>query len=70
MRTIRVTGKGQIRVHPDMTRIMITLMDRYKDYSEALRHSAEDTESLRDILNGLGFERSDLKTLHFHADLW
>ena len=29
MRTIRVTGKGQIRVHPDMTRIMITLMDRY-----------------------------------------
>lgn len=68
MRTIRVTGKGQIRVHPDMTRIMITLKDRYKDYSEALRHSAEDTESLRDILNGLGFERSDLKTLHFDVE--
>ncbi len=29
MRTIRVTGKGQIRVHPDMTKIMITLKDRY-----------------------------------------
>ena len=25
MRTIRVTGKGQIKVHPDMTRIVITL---------------------------------------------
>ena len=29
MRTIRVTGKGQIKVHPDMTRIMITLEGTY-----------------------------------------
>ncbi len=25
MKTIRVTGKGQMKVHPDMTRIAITL---------------------------------------------
>ena len=68
MKTIRVTGKGQIKVHPDMTRIVITLKDRYKEYSEALRHSAEDTESLRDILNDLGFERSALKTLRFDVE--
>ena len=68
MKTIRVTGKGQIKVHPDMTRIVITLKDRYKEYSEALRHSAEDTESLRDILSGLGFERSALKTLRFDVE--
>ena len=32
MRTIRVTGKGQIKVKPDMTRISITLSGLYKDY--------------------------------------
>ena len=26
MRTIRVTGRGQLKVHPDMTRIIITLV--------------------------------------------
>lgn len=68
MKTIRVTGKGQIKVHPDMTRIVITLKDRCSEYSEALRHSAEDTELLRDILNELGFERSALKTLGFDVE--
>ncbi len=30
MRTIRVTGKGQIKVHPDMTRITMTLEGIYE----------------------------------------
>ena len=46
MRTIRVTGKGQIRVKPDMTRITMTLEGLYPDYSETLRRSSEDTEAL------------------------
>ena len=37
MRTIRVTGKGQIKVKPDMTRITITLEGLYPDYAETLR---------------------------------
>ena len=68
MRTIRVTGKGQIKVKPDMTRITMTLTGLYKEYSETLRHSSEDTEALRDILSGFGFERSDLKTISFNVD--
>ena len=40
---IRVTGKGNIKVKPDMTRITITLEDWYKDYGETLKRSAEDT---------------------------
>ena len=69
MKTIRVTGKGQIKVHPDMTRIMITLKGRCREYSAALRRSAKDTESLRELLGGLGFEHSDLKTLRFDVDM-
>ncbi len=65
MRTIRVTGKGQIRVRPDTTRITMSLEGTYPEYGETLRRSSEDTESLKDLLAGFGFERSDLKTLNF-----
>lgn len=68
MRTIRVTGKGQIKVKPDMTRITITLDGMYPDYAETLRHSSEDTNSLKDVLAAFGFERTDLKTLSFNVD--
>ena len=68
MRTIRVTGKGEIKVHPDVTRITITLEGIYPDYEKTLRKSTEDTEILKEILTGFGFERSDLKTLQFNVD--
>ncbi len=68
MRTIRVTGKGQIKLRPDMTRITMTLTGLYREYGETLRRSSEDTEALKDVLDGFGFERSDLKTLSFHVD--
>ena len=68
MRTIRVTGKGQIKVHPDMTRITLTLKGIGLDYGETLKRSSENTERLKDILEPFGFERSDLKTLSFDVD--
>ena len=68
MRTIRVTGKGQIKVKHDMTRITLTLTGLHKEYDETLRRSAEDTEALRAALVPLGFEPSDLKTLRFDVD--
>ena len=68
MRTIRVTGKGQIKVHPDMTRITMTLEGIYPEYADTLRRSSEDTEQLRDTLEPFGFERTALKTLRFDID--
>ena len=68
MRTIRVTGKGQIKVKPDTTRITMTLEGTYPDYGEALRHSSLDTEQLKDVLSAFGFERSDLKTLNLDVE--
>ncbi len=68
MRTIRVTGKGQIKVRPDTTRITMTLEGVRRDYGEALRRSAEETEALREILSGFGFKKNDLKTLSFGVD--
>ncbi len=68
MKTIRVTGKGQIKVKPDLTRITLSLDGTYPDYNETLRRSSQDTESLKDLLTAFGFERSDLKTLNFSVD--
>ena len=68
MRTIRVTGKGQLKIKPDMTRVTMALNGTYKEYGETLRRSSEDTEALKDVLSGFGFERSDLKTLSFSVD--
>ena len=68
MRTIRVTGKGQIKVHPDRTRLTMTLEGLYPEYADTLRHSSEDTEYLKDVLAPFGFERTDLKTLRFDVN--
>lgn len=68
MRTIRVTGKGEIKIKPDLTRITVTLEGVHPDYDKALKKSAEDTDKLKEILSGFGFERSDLKTLQFNVN--
>ncbi len=67
-RIIRVTGRGQIKARPDMTRITITMERMRKDYGEVLHRSGQDTEYLKDILSVYGFARSDLKTLSFNVD--
>ena len=68
MRTIRVTGKGQLKLKPDITRITMRLEGVYPEYSDTLQHSSEDTEALKDVLSGFGFEKTDLKTLSFNVD--
>ncbi len=60
-RVIRVTGKGQIKTHPDMTRITISLQGVMPEYDATLEASADDTESLKSIMEKMGFKRTDLK---------
>ncbi|MBR6222706.1 MAG: SIMPL domain-containing protein [Lachnospiraceae bacterium] len=67
-RVIRVTGKGQIKVKPDMTRITITLDGVQPEYADALECSAADTEILKDLMEDMGFKRKDVKTLSFNVD--
>ena len=68
IRTIRVIGKGTIRLVPDLTRLSITLDGVYKEYSEALEHSSKDTEALKALLSEFGFEKSALKTIRFDVN--
>ena len=68
MRTVKVTGKGNLKVRPDLTRISITLSNRFKEYAEAMERSSEDSEKLKELLSEFGFGRSDVKTLDFSVD--
>jgi uncharacterized protein YggE len=68
MKTIRVTGKGQLKLHPDTSRITMSLEGVCPEYGDALRRSTEETGLLRDLLAGFGFLRSELKTLSFQVD--
>ena len=68
MRTIRVTGKGNLKVKPDMTRITLSLKGLYEEYGETLKKSSDDTEKIKDLLAEFGFERADLKTLNFNVE--
>ncbi len=67
-RTVRVTGRGQLRLAPDTTRITISLSNVCREYADTLERSAKDSEVLRDALETLGFAREDLKTLSFNVD--
>ena len=68
MRTITVTGKGNLKVKPDLTRITVTLTGRHHEYDETLEKSAEATEELKETLKPFGFEEKDIKTLSFNVD--
>ena len=67
-RTIRVAGKGTLKLRPDLTRLTLTLQGTDADYGAALRQSAEDTGTLRAALEALGFAGAALKTLQFNVD--
>ncbi len=68
MKTIRVTGKGKIKVHPDLTRISMTLDGLQPEYGEAVKHSAEDSAALKALLEPFGFAGKDVKTLSFSVE--
>ena len=68
MRTIRVTGKGNLKVRPDTTRLTITLNGVSPEYSEAINRSTAETEALRELLMKVGFKSTAMKTLSFDVD--
>lgn len=67
-RTIRVTGKGKIAVKPDTVRLLITQSDVCKRYEKAVEESTLQKGAINCIIEELGFQKTDLKTLRFDID--
>ncbi len=68
MKTIRVTGKGKIKVHPDLTVISMDLNGLQPEYGEAVKRSTEDSTALKALLEPFGFGGKDMKTLSFSVE--
>ena len=66
-KTIRVTGKGKLAVKPDTIRLILTFEGMQDEYDRAVKQSAEMTEEMKTLFEGLGFERSKLKTVYFNV---
>lgn len=64
-RIIRVTGKGKISVKPDRIRLHINVEGTKDDYETTLQSSTETIEILKDLVENLGFKRSDFKNAIF-----
>ena len=67
-RIIKVTGKAKIAVKPDMIRLSIDLKGTQESYEGALQQSSQQTETLKNCFENLGFERTDLKTTSFQVN--
>lgn len=68
-RTIKVTGKGNLRIKPDTVRMMISQTGITKDYAKTLELSARSKNMLNEKLVELGFHQDDLKTMLFSVDV-
>ena len=68
MKTIRITGRGSLRVSPDKTRIYIALNDVCEEYAQALEKAAQERQTLQGVIREFGFAENDLKTLNFNVD--
>lgn len=65
MRTITVTGKGQVSVKPDTIKLRITTEGTYYEYEDTIRISADQTRILKETLASAGLDPADLKTTSF-----
>ncbi len=68
MRYIRVTGRGAVRLQPDLTRITLSIRGTEAEYTATMERSSRDTAALREAVTSLGFAPGDLKTLSFSVD--
>ncbi len=64
-RTIKVTGKSNIKVSPDYTRISLEMTDVLSEYDMCLAKSVEDMNVIVECIKKFGFDRKELKTLGF-----
>ena len=68
MKTIRVTGKANMKVTPDQTKVSLVIRGFAIEYGEALAKSVEYTKIIKDALQSCGIDRELLKTSDFYTN--
>ena len=67
-RTIRVKGKGNISVKPDMIRLDIIANEVCKEYDEVIEKSAFCSKKIKETVERAGLSGKELKTVKFDVD--
>lgn len=67
MRVLRVTGRGELHLRPDVTKVRLVLNGREWEYEDLLARAAKDTAALKEELGRLGFAAKDVRTTDFQA---
>lgn len=67
-RTLKVTGKGNVKIKPDLTIIQLSFTGVGKEYAETLEKSVGDVAEIKDMLIQLGFNKNELKTTYFNVN--
>ena len=67
-RTIRVKGKGNISVKPDMIRLDIIANEVCKEYDEVIEKSALCIKKIKETVERAGLSGKELKTVKFDVD--
>lgn len=68
MKTIKVTGKGNISLSPDEIQMRISMETQDYDYSMAIDKAESDINALREAFSEVGFNKEDLKTTSFNVE--
>lgn len=59
---ITVSGKGEVKAVPDVSKFMVTIEETSKDQTGALNASSEKVNNVIDLLKKAGIEEKDIKT--------
>ncbi len=67
-KTITVTGRGEIYVCPDVTRVKLDLASIHESYEEAYLQATDNTNKLSKIMKEVNLNSSLPKTIRFDID--
>lgn len=67
MRTLRVTGRGELQLRPDLTKVSLALHGMEQEYEDALARVASETVALKEELGKIGFATGEVRTTDFQV---
>ena len=65
-RTVNVSGKGTVKLEPDIAQINIGVSSQSPDAGEALKQNNASAEAVINVLTEMGVERKDIQTRNFN----
>ena len=68
MKTITVKGVGSVSAKADYIHIFMTVEDVNREYAAAMTTAAHRIEKLQEAVVSCGYQKEDLKTVHFQVD--